>query len=265
MNERTSARRHGGRAPSTLRAAGWLTSALLAACATLGPSAGLAAAASVAPLPINTGNPTCDDFAGVAATWTEFKLQGTQLANGIHTDGTVTITIANFVPSESAVPGSFDWAATQGIDAVLVKAGSSRHQLYRYDPEAVGDTGLRPQAGKGNGISHLSFCYDPAGVPTESPSDEPTESPSDEPTQDPPPVLAAPTGEVSSTEAPNPSAGGVLAATGSPTLTPPPTDVLGGEAAPPSSPALRLMLLGLAALLAALLLAPRRAAVAIRR
>jgi hypothetical protein len=185
------------------------------------------------------------------------------------------------VPSESAVPGSFDWAATQGIDAVLVKAGSSRHQLYRYDPEAVGDTGLRPQAGKGNGISHLSFCYDPAGVPTESPSDEPTESPSDEPTespsdeptespsdeptQDPPPVLAAPTGEVSSTEAPNPSAGGVLAATGSPTLTPPPTDVLGGEAAPPSSPALRLMLLGLAALLAALLLAPRRAAVAIRR
>jgi hypothetical protein len=191
MNQRTFARRRSARAHRTLRAAGWLASSLLAITAALGPAVGSVAAASVEPIAINSGNPTCDDFAGDAASWSEIKLQDAQLADGTYTDGVITITISNFVGSSSGTAGSFDWASDLGVDAVFVKAGSSRHQLYVYDPEATSDTGLRPQAGKGNGISHLSICYDadptggPTQEPTEDPSEQPTEDPSEQPTEDP--------------------------------------------------------------------------------
>ncbi len=187
MNQRTFARRRSARAHRTLRAAGWLASSLLAITAALGPSVGSVAAASVEPVAINSGNPTCDDFAGDVASWSEIKLQDSQLANGTYTDGVITITITNFVGSSSGTPGSFDWSSDLGVDAVFVKAGSSKHQLYVYDPEATSDTGLRPQAGKGNGISHLSICYDvdPIGGPIEEPTENPTEDPSEQPTEDP--------------------------------------------------------------------------------
>ena len=55
-----------------------------------------------------------------------------------------------------------------------MKAGNDKHNLFVYDPESTGDTDLGPQAGNGNGISHISFCYDDEDVPGEPPGDEPT-------------------------------------------------------------------------------------------
>jgi len=119
-----------------------------------------ALATHVVPTPINEGNPTCDDFAPEGEDWTQFKLQGDDLADGTYTDGTLEVTIDNFVNSNSGTPGSFDWSSNIGVDAVFVKAGTDKHNLYLYDPEETSDTGLGPQAGQGNGISHISFCYD---------------------------------------------------------------------------------------------------------
>ncbi len=259
-----------------------------------------ASAASVAPIPIDSGNPTCSSFAPAGASWSEFKLQDASLANGTYSDGTLTVTITNFVQSANQEAGSFDWASNIGVDAVFVKAGSSKHHLYVYAPEATGDTGLSPQAGRGNGISHISFCYDidpsqepstaPSEEPSQEPSQEPSTAPSEEPSQEPSQEPSAepstdpstepsgepgqepsqepssePTDDVApdaggqpSPDPTDPPTGGVLEATGAPSVTLPPTDAAAAErgTAPETW---RLALLGLAALMgAALLLAPSR-------
>jgi hypothetical protein len=188
MKTRTVLRRRQAAAPVTVRTAGWITAGLLLATAGLGPAARSAAAASVDATPVNSGNPTCAEFAPSGASWSQFKLQDGQLANGTYTNGTLTVTISNYHDSSNGTPGSFDWAADQGIDAVFVKAGSTQHNLYVYDPEALSDQDLGPQAGRGNGISHISFCYDADATnppATQTPSIDPTDPPSSDPT-DPP-------------------------------------------------------------------------------
>ena len=119
-----------------------------------------ALASHVEPVPVNEGNPTCSDFDD---SWTELKVDPP--ADGVYTDGTLTVTISNYADNE------FDWASNIGVDAVFVKAGSDKHNLYVYDPEATSDDGLTAQDGQGNGISHISFCYD-VDVPEESQPEE---------------------------------------------------------------------------------------------
>jgi hypothetical protein len=187
---------------------GVLTVAMLAG------TAGAVSAASVTPTPINDGNPTCASF---DASWTQLKV-GT-LGNGTFTDGTLEVTISNFENSNSGTPGSFDWSSNIGVDAVFVKAGNDKHNLFVYDPESTGDNDLGPQAGSGNGISHISFCYDDDPPADEPPADEP---PADEPPSDEPP-------NTPDDPAPSPS-GEVRGVTGTPKPTLPPTDALASDA-----------------------------------
>lgn len=51
----------------------------------------------------------------------------------------------------------FDWSATLGIDAVIVKGGADAN-AYVYVPEVYGDEDLVAPDGKA--ISHVEFCYD---------------------------------------------------------------------------------------------------------
>ncbi|TFG42259.1 MAG: hypothetical protein E4H43_03420, partial [Bacteroidia bacterium] len=56
----------------------------------------------------------------------------------------------------------FNWSSTAGIDAVIVKGGDNAN-VYTYNPESKGDTGLNAPvnaSGKPAAISHLEFCYD---------------------------------------------------------------------------------------------------------
>jgi hypothetical protein len=205
-----------GHVPSRLRAIG-ATSVL--SVAMLAGTAGIASAASVTPTPVNDGNPTC---AGFDADWTELKVDG-GLGNGTFSDGTLEVTISNFQNSSSGNPGSFDWSSNIGVDAVFVKAGSDKHNLFVYAPESTGDTDLGPQAGQGNGISHISFCYDDAPPPP--PVDEP-EPPVDEPPADEPPADEPNTPD---DPAPTPS-GEVQGVTGTPDPTLPPTDTAAADA-----------------------------------
>ena len=59
--------------------------------AALAGSTGSALAASVAPIPVGAGNPTCSDF---DPSWQEIKVEPP--ANGSESDGTVTVTVSNF-------------------------------------------------------------------------------------------------------------------------------------------------------------------------
>ena len=191
--------------------------------AMLAGTAGAVSAASVTPTPVNDGNPTCAAFDG---SWAQFKLEGGALGDGTYTDGTLEVTISDFQDSSSGNPGSFDWSSNIGVDAVFVKAGSDKHNLFVYSPESTGDTALGPQAGQGNGISHISFCYDEDDAPPPPQDDEPPadEPPADEPPADEPPVDVPNTPE---DPAPTPTPDGeVKGVTGTPAPTLPPTDTL---------------------------------------
>jgi LPXTG-motif cell wall-anchored protein len=104
-------------------------------------------------------NPTCADLAPPGVTWTELKYEPVQ--DGQDSDGTLTVTV-DVVPNEDTGP-TFNWASNIGVDAVFVKGGPNGN-LYLYDPESIGDTGLHAptnaQNGKFFGLSHVSFCYD---------------------------------------------------------------------------------------------------------
>jgi hypothetical protein len=200
---------------SAIGGIGLLTVAMLAG------TAGTAGAASVTPTPVNEANPTCADF---DAGLTELKAEE-KLGDGTFTDGTLEVMIANFENSDSRTPGSFDWRSNIGVDAVFVKAGNDKHNLFVYDPESTGDTDLGPQAGEGNGISHISFCYDDDDEPIpptdEPPADEPT-PPADEPTP--------PADEPGTSDEPSPTPdGGVQGTVGTPASTLPPTDTVSAD------------------------------------
>jgi hypothetical protein len=279
---------------SAMRMIGWLAVASMLAVALLGPSAGSALGASVAPIAlpnatITDNNPTCGQTAdayGDGQDWIEFKLQdntdqggsndlqdGTYVVDDMGTVDTADdlwIKISNFENSSSGTPGSFDWESNFGIDSVLVKAGSDKHNLYVYAPtaasaESTGDTDLGPQAGSGNGISHISFCYDEGNPPeSEPPSNPPSEEPPSNPPSNPPSEEPStpPSGseEPTQSEVPSPSfSGGVNPITGAPTL--PPTDGI-AAAAQPGSDTWRVLLIVMAALLASILvLTPNRSSV----
>lgn len=166
--------------------------ALMAALSALGLTftlmVGPALATHVEPIPVNSGNPTCADFAeqyNDGNPWIEFKLEDksneggpNQLQDGTYSDGTLEVTIDNFDGT------SFDWSSNIGVDAVFVKAGNDKHNLYLYDPESTGDDGLQSQDGSGNGISHISFCYDTNDEESEEPSvEESTEASVEESTE----------------------------------------------------------------------------------
>jgi hypothetical protein len=226
--------------PARLRAIGGIS---VLSIAMLVGMAGAASAASVTPTPISSGNPTCSDF---NSGWTELKVENP--GNGTFTDGTLTVTISNFQNSSSGTPGSFDWSSNIGVDAVLVKAGSDKHNLYVYNPESTGDTGLGPQAGEGNGISHLSFCYD-ADAPAPSVS-QPAPSVSQ---PAPSESQAAPTGGVLPI-ATDLGAGGQ----GGDAVTPPPTDTADVERAQTQVAWPIVLLIIAATIVAASLLTPVR-------
>lgn len=67
-----------------------------------------------------------------------------------------TITVSNSIMEEDEYK-AFDWSSDpNGIGAVLVKA-SQGYNVYTYDPQARGDSGLYAPDNKG--ISHVTFCW----------------------------------------------------------------------------------------------------------
>lgn len=161
-----------------------------------------AMAASVTPEFIEgPQNASCTDFARPGQTWTELKVDPN--ADGVYTDGTLTVTISGTTDDKT-----FNWSSTVGVDAVFVKAGSAGSYLYRYDDptsgvdpgEQTGDTGLTsPGAGATNQISHISICYDRETAPPPPPPPPPLPPP-------PPPETPAPPESPAPSPSPSPSA-----------------------------------------------------------
>jgi len=131
--------------------------------------AGVASAAEPTVTQVD-GNPTCSSVVSGG--------QGTKVdpvPQGHHSFGDVTIDVNGLY---------FDWAATSGVDAVIVKGGPTAN-VYRADGELTSGTGLHapinPDNGRPYGLSHLEFCSDgrdetPAG-PAATPEPATTPAP----------------------------------------------------------------------------------------
>jgi LPXTG-motif cell wall-anchored protein len=109
--------------------------------------AGAAVATHVTPTQV-PGNAQCP------AGTTELKVEPVE--SGTFTDDTLTVTLV-------VTGDTFNWTSNIGVDVVIVKGGPNSN-VYTYDPESTGDTGLHapinPNTDKPFGLSHVSFCYD---------------------------------------------------------------------------------------------------------
>jgi len=131
----------------------------------------LPASAEHVPPTLVAGNAPCP------AGTTTLKVE--PVADGTFTDGTLTVTIDVRTTAGGQV---FDWTSNIGVDAVIAKGGNASN-VYTYDPESTGDTGLHAPANRSGsfaGLSHISFCYDAGEPPTTTPptTTPPTTTPS---------------------------------------------------------------------------------------
>ena len=122
-----------------------------AAAQTAGPPSG----SGVQPTLV-AGNPNCEGSGYTFSTKVEPVASGTYTLE----EGGNTITLT--VKDTSGGP-TFDWSSTLPLDVVIVKGGDNAN-IYRYDPEATGDTALHapvnPNNGTYYGLSHVEICYD---------------------------------------------------------------------------------------------------------
>jgi hypothetical protein len=109
-----------------------------------------------------SGNPDCASIQGTES-WTELKIESPRGTNRAR-DGYLSVTTTT-----SGL--TFDFSATQGVDAVIVKGGPNAN-VYRFDGEVTsGDDLHAPVSGNGQfyGLSHISFCYDRGTPPPPDP------------------------------------------------------------------------------------------------
>ena len=119
------------------------------------------------------GNPSCatlnSDNAAFPSVTSNFGFKISNSPNGTFTltnppgelTGSAPSDPSNSVTISNSDGTYFDWAATLGIDAVIVKGGPNAN-AYVYVPEDASDTHLHPPINNTApyGISHIEFCYD---------------------------------------------------------------------------------------------------------
>jgi len=104
------------------------------------------------------GNPTCADLGYDFG----FKPQPEPPPSGTYPFPNDPYNSVTIDTDGTALYTYFDWSSpTLGIDAVIVKGGDAAN-VYAYDPESFGDTGLHSPEKNGNipDVSHIEFCYD---------------------------------------------------------------------------------------------------------
>ena len=115
------------------------------------------ASAAVTPV-VYKNNPGCADL---NAGWSELKIDRGNVSAGTYSNDDVSVTV-----TEIGGRTAFDWSSATSLDAVIVKGGTDSN-VYLYNPESYGDTGLVPP--DSGGTSHVAFCYDEGNTPPPPP------------------------------------------------------------------------------------------------
>lgn len=90
------------------------------------------------------------------------RIEGSELVNGVHTDGTVTIEISGLGSPVAGIPDSFEWEADRPIALVIVRSGLDGEDVdFQVGPSSRG-IGRGAQVSDGSGIRYVAFCYDAA-------------------------------------------------------------------------------------------------------
>jgi hypothetical protein len=90
------------------------------------------------------------------------RIEGDALANGLHTDGTLTVRISGLGSPVAGVPDSFDWEADRSVALVIIRSGIDGEDVnFQVGPARFG-TGRSAGLGDGSGIRYVAFCYDAA-------------------------------------------------------------------------------------------------------
>jgi hypothetical protein len=88
------------------------------------------------------------------------RIEGSALANGVHTDGRLSVTISGLGKPAAGAPDTFEWAADRPIALVIVRAGLDGDDLtFQVGPLSSG-RGPGTAIGDGTGIRYIAFCYD---------------------------------------------------------------------------------------------------------
>jgi hypothetical protein len=260
----------------------WLVVAGLAGAALIGPGASGALATSgtpsVQPIP-HEGNITeCSQGTTIFINGNS----GTGDDSG--SAGGVTVNV------HFDADNTLDWNSVGGTVSIVYVKGGDAYNEYDYSPAATSDTGLAAPLNGGENvpdISHAVFCVNPTETTTTSSSSESTTESSTESTTESSTESSTTsttesstesttqTSTVSSTESSTESttesttqsstvsgttseeaspSGDVLGAEGTPNVTLPPTSTLDATTTSGSPDAIRIILLGLAVLIASILL-----------
>lgn len=86
------------------------------------------------------------------------RIEGTDLRNGIHTDGRLSVVISGLSTIDQGRPEMFQWWSDRPVALVIIRSsGDAGEVSFTKGPVRWG-TGLRrPVDG---GIRYLAFCYD---------------------------------------------------------------------------------------------------------
>jgi len=98
------------------------------------------------------------------------RIDGDQLRNGTHTDGTLSVEISGLGSPVAGVPDLFEWEADRPIALVIVRTGIDGDDVSFDVGPAQHGIGRSTGAGDGSGIRYVAFCYD---APVESPAARP--------------------------------------------------------------------------------------------
>jgi hypothetical protein len=88
------------------------------------------------------------------------RIEGAQIANGIHTDGRLTIEISGLSPASAGAPQAFEWKADRPIALVIVRSGLDGDDVTFQVGPARSGSGLGARVSDGTGIRYIAFCYD---------------------------------------------------------------------------------------------------------
>ena len=88
------------------------------------------------------------------------RIEGAELANGRHTDGTLTVEISGLGSPVAGDPDSFEWEADRPIALVIVRSGIDGEDVaFQVGPSRFG-LGRGASLSDGAGVHYVAFCYD---------------------------------------------------------------------------------------------------------
>jgi hypothetical protein len=99
------------------------------------------------------------------------RIEGADLSNGIHTDGSLSVVISGFDTAGDGRREMFQWWSNRPVALVIVRSGADGNDMSFSTGPIRWGTGVR-EPGDG-GLKSITFCYDiePAVRPKQARAD----------------------------------------------------------------------------------------------